>query len=253
MLTRLIGQLESLSLSAIADLAFQNRTDTKFMLHQSQLVTALQALAGSYRVLEIAGTRFQAYQTVYFDTPDFALYMQHHAGRLNRYKLRSRCYLSSGQSFLELKLKTNKQRTVKRRVATRELVTDLEASQTSLLDASVPFAAEQLAPRLWNEFTRITLVSRTPAERLTLDLDIRFYAEGRSMSLPGIVIAELKQDGINRMSGFFQQMHAQGLAPSSFSKYCTGVALLYPQIKHNNFKPRLRQIHKLLESNGYAS
>ena len=41
-------------------------------------------------------------------------------------------------------------------------------------------------------------------------------------------IAEVKQDGVDRASGFMQQMHGMALHPTSFSKYCIGVALLFP-------------------------
>lgn len=34
--------------------------------------------------------------------------------------------------------------------------------------------------------------------------------------------------------------------PTGFSKYCIGVSLLYQNVKYNNFKPKLRLVHKLM-------
>ena len=45
---------------------------------------------------------------------------------------------------------------------------------------------------------------------------------------------------------FIRQMRASGVRATRFSKYCIGVSMLYPEIKHNNFKPQLRQITRLL-------
>ena len=47
-------------------------------------------------------------------------------------------------------------------------------------------------------------------------------------------------------------MHAAAIQPLSFSKYCVGVALLYPSIKHNTFKPQLRLVQKLLRGTNYG-
>ena len=47
-------------------------------------------------------------------------------------------------------------------------------------------------------------------------------------------------------------MRALGIRSTGFSKYCIGIALLYPQVKHNNFKPILRLLDKLTGGNGNA-
>jgi hypothetical protein len=242
----LLSRFAPISLGQMEAVALQNRTDTKYLLSGSQLERALRALAGQYRVLEIDGVRLNAYETLYFDTPDFALYMQHHAGKRNRYKVRSRRYVVTDQAFLEVKLKTNKDRTVKRRVATDGLATACTPELARFVASAVADPAETLEPKLWNEYSRITLVSSTHPERLTIDLDLCFGRDGQRVALPGIAVAEVKQDGVDRGSGFIRQMHAAGIAPTSFSKYCIGVSLLYPHVKHNNFKPKLRLVQKLM-------
>lgn len=241
----LLAQFEPIDLMQMDAVALLNRTDTKYVLKASQLITALAALTHEYRVLEIDGVRQHPYETLYFDTPDFTMYMLHHAGRKMRYKVRSRQYVESHRSFLEVKVKTNKDRTSKRRIETGGLVTRFTPEASSFVSAYVPLDAQSLEPKLWNSFMRITLVSTREAERLTLDLDLRFDDGREHIDLPGLAIAEIKQDGINRHSDFVRQMRAMAIQPTGFSKYCVGTAMLYPQIKHNNFKDKLRLVEKL--------
>lgn len=243
---RLLARFAPIGLGEMDAVALQNRTDTKYLLSADQLAQALRAVAGHYRVLAIDGVRLNPYQTVYFDTPDFALYMQHHAGKRNRYKVRSRRYVVTGQSFIEVKLKAGAGRTVKRRVPTAAFATTCTPALAGFVAATVPAGALGLAPVLWNEFARITLVSDARAERLTIDLDLRFWQGERRAELPGIAVAEVKQAGADRSSAFVQQMHAAAIRPTGFSKYCIGVSLLYPHVKHNTFKPKLRLVHKLM-------
>jgi hypothetical protein len=72
------------------------------------------------------------------------------------------------------------------------------------------------------------------------------------VALPAIVIAEVKQADPNRNSHFIQQMHAANIRPAKFSKYCIGVSALYPTVKHNNFKPQLRLIEKIMRDNNHV-
>ena len=54
----------------------------------------------------------------------------------------------------------------------------------------------------------------------------------------------LKMYAVN--SAFVREMRALGVRPTGFSKYCIGVSMLYPEVKHNRFKPQLRRIDQLL-------
>jgi len=87
-LKRLLACCEPISLAEMDGVSLLNRTDTKYVMGVSQLCRALQQVAGQYRVLEINCTRLNHYRTVYYDTPDFALYQQHHNGLRTRYKVR---------------------------------------------------------------------------------------------------------------------------------------------------------------------
>jgi hypothetical protein len=234
-----------IGLEEMADVALQDRTDTKFVLRAAQLWTAVAAVADEYRVLEIEGVRLQRYHTRYFDTAAFDLYLAHHAGRATRYKVRCRTYVDTCQSYLEVKRRTANDRTFKSRLPAARPLDHLMEGVAEFLASRLPLDPAALRSVLTNDFRRITLVGRRRPERLTLDLDLRFGAGVRTVALPGLAVAEVKQAGRGRDSAFMQEVRALGIRPDRFSKYCTGVALLVPGIKHNNFKPRLRRIAQL--------
>ena len=249
----LLARFEPIALVEMSEVALQDRTDTKFVMREGQLYNALATLTQQYRVLDIRGVRLNQYRTLYFDTADFDLFRQHHTGRRDRYKVRTRSYVDSQLSFLEVKHKVRQNRTVKSRIATRGLLTWVTPEADAFLNDHLPFDAEALEPKLWNEYTRITLVSKRDCERLTLDLRLRFsgyentFAAGRAFDLPGLAIAEVKQDGLNRHSAFVSRMREMGVRPIGFSKYCAGVAMIFDEVKHNNFKSKMRLVQKLVQ------
>jgi hypothetical protein len=197
-------------------------------------------------VLQVDGVRLNRYRTLYFDTADLEFYTSHHTGRTDRFKVRSRSYLDSGVSFLEVKHKSKKGRVTKDRIRTESLLTQLTPELGEFVDELTPLQGRPLQPTLWNEFSRITLVSKGHQERVTFDLDLCFLANHSISPLAQVVIAELKQESLNRSSALVAQMRALGLRPTGFSKYCIGTALLYPEVKHNRFKPVLRVVQKAM-------
>lgn len=247
----LLARFAPISLAQMGAFALQDRTDTKFVLSQRQLYEALAGLSGQYRVLDIGGVRLNRYRTLYFDTADLALFQQHHASRRHRYKVRSRCYVDSRLSFLEVKRKLKGERTLKSRMPTAGLLTRLTPQAGAFLNDWLPFAPCALRPTLWDEYTRITLVGES--ERLTLDLNLRFLHPGVDLAagLPGVAIAEVKQHRLDRNSDFIRQMRALGIRPISFSKYCAGVILLYEGVKYNRFKAKMRIVDRVMREECY--
>jgi hypothetical protein len=242
----LLRQFAPIGLAQMEAVALLDRTDTKYVMSVRELACALASLVEHYWVLDIAGIRLNSYQTLYFDTADFALYLRHHAGGRNRYKVRSRRYVDTDRSFLEVKLKTNRNRTIKRRVQTHGFVMGFTPEVSDFVGAHLPLNTPCLEPKLWIDFSRMTLVSKHDQERLTVDLNLQFGNDRQTAVLPGIVIAEVKQASLNRNSDFIRRMQAANIHPTGFSKYCIGVSMLYPGVKHNNFKPTLRRVNKLM-------
>ena len=242
-----------ISLSQMANVALLSRTDTKYMLPAATLQQIIPKLADAYSALAIDGQRSSHYRTLYFDSPEFALYHRHHAGILDRYKVRSREYVDSHLAFLEVKRKTNRGRTIKRRVQTPELAASFYGEAVDLLDDAYPYDAAALAPKLWVEYRRITLVSRYRKERVTIDLDLSYRWEGQIVSLPHLAIVEIKQDGFSHNSDIGRALRQHQVRAIGFSKYCVGISLIYPDLKHNNFKPKLRIVEKLAREQSHVT
>ncbi len=244
-LENLAAGFAPISLKEMDSVALLNRTDTKFVMTISQLLQALAAIQADYRILSVGGQRLNHYRTLYFDTAGFELYNLHVNGRADRYKVRSREYTDSCLSFLEVKHKTSKGRTVKDRIRTDQPVTRMTAESQGWLNDVLPYDSRQLLPRLWNTFTRITLVNKHSCERVTIDLDLTFYTADKMTQLSSVVIAEVKMDSLHQNSPFLAQMRTQHIHERGFSKYCIGVSMLYEQVKKNTLKPMLLWIERM--------
>ncbi|MDQ3249984.1 MAG: polyphosphate polymerase domain-containing protein [Chloroflexota bacterium] len=241
-----IAQFEPITLPEMEGVALLERVDTKFILTEQQLLNMLANISHAYRVLEIKDVRLFHYRTLYFDTADFLLYRQHHSGKRNRYKIRFRCYEDSGLSFLETKFKTTHDRTLKTRLQVPQIETQFDDAMQAFLRTHFPIDATLLTPTISNTFLRLTLASKQSQERATLDLQVGFESLGTTSHLPRLVIAEVKQPVYSRRSELMHQLEALHVRRCSFSKYCIGVALHYQAVKHNNLKPTLLQMDKLL-------
>lgn len=240
----ILKSFESISLSEMDDVQLMNRTDTKFMLSRSAFESILPALAEDYRVLEINGHRISRYQTLYYDTKNFALYLAHHNGKKNRSKIRKRKYIESDLSFLEIKLKSNSGRTIKSRIRLDKYSDEFSERELNFIHSKTPSTGIP-EPKLENSFRRITLVNRSLPERVTIDLDVAFENPEKRTELTHLVIAEVKQENVNRHSTFMKMVKQRIIRPEGVSKYCLGVALLYPGIKSNTFKEKILKINKL--------
>lgn len=235
---------KSISLIETEAVKLQNRIDTKYVFHISKLPVFLEQLQEDYRVLEIEGVRLQRYQTVYFDTPYYWMYLNHHNGHLKRFKLRSRRYLDTGQTFFEIKCKTNKERTIKNRTRQEGQQEEISVKQAHLLSLFTSFSAEMLVPSLWVSFSRITLVNQAQTERITIDTGLQYRKDGKEVTYSNLIIAELKQDrtAVSRFQRIAHNNHINGM---KISKYCLGIISLNRQIKQNRFKEKLIQINKI--------
>jgi hypothetical protein len=248
-----LKRLSPTTLAQLDAVALLDRSDTKFVLTQSQLTAVLPALAQHYRVLEVQGQRMHRYRTIYFDTPELDLYRHHHAGRAVRHKVRSRLYVDTGLSFFEIKSKRDTHRTVKRRIATPEFLTHLTPDARAFVDGQIALGPQALQPALRNDFLRVTLVGKRYAERLTLDVNIQFDCEGRTAVLPGIVIAELKQGSPDQDSPFLHAMQQAQVAATSISKYCVGIGMLVATVEHDAFDEKLRHLERLMRTQADGS
>lgn len=220
------------------------RTDTKFVIHASSLPAVLKESKREYQVLEIDEKRIMNYSSLYFDTPKFKFYYDHHNQRANRIKIRQRKYVDSNLTFLEIKKKNGKGETNKTRIKIDDFEKELSTSSKEFIE-QITEQKLTLQPRLWNNFNRITLVNLTDNERVTIDLGLSYIINKKESNYKKIVIVEVKQSEFNRTSSIIQTLKKYNYNPYSISKYCVGIVNLYDNVKYNLFKKKLLKLKKM--------
>lgn len=238
---QLTHTFKTISLAEMDNVRLMDRTDTKFTFSEGLLPELLKRLAKDYKVLEIGNSRQSSYRTLYFDTDKFKLYLAHHNGHLNRYKVRYRNYSNSDTGFLEVKFKNNKGRTIKDRIKMEGSPTEWNEKALDFMGRKIPLPAAQLKPNVWVNYRRITLVGKN--ERVTIDTDLEFTCGDKTHKCEGLVIAEVKRAGRDP-SPVLTHMKALKIKEVSISKYCLALATVFPQLKRNNFKEKLIQLNK---------
>ena len=247
-----LNKFEAITLKEMDNVKLMNRTDTKFTFNIMQFEKALDIVLNDYRILEVEGKRVSRYKTLYYDTKGFNLYAKHHNGQLNRYKIRHRTYVESKIGFLEVKFKNNKGRTIKSRIKQAETTETWNGDAKTFLDNMLPFEPHTLVPVIWVNYSRLTLVNKNSAERLTIDLDLEFVNGDKTEKLSNLVIAEVKQES-KKASPFLKAMKQLHIREGSISKYCMGIALTSDGVKKNNFKEKLNNIKHILNDNSITN
>lgn len=242
-----LDQLPPISLDEMSGIKLMNRTDTKFVTNKQKLAALLELAQGNYYAQEINGSRIANYRTVYWDTPDYRFYLEHHNGRAPRQKIRVRTYLDSDLTFLEVKTKNNHGRTKKKRITVpdhdREIIKEAGGSEfTKQLTGET---MDDVNPTVQNRFQRITLVNMGKTERLTIDFNVCFhnYETNEDAETGDLVIIELKRDG-NVYSPILELLRRLRIHTSGFSKYCIGSVMTNAHLKRNCFNEKLVRIHK---------
>ena len=271
-------RMPTIGLDEMSAVKLMNRVDTKYVLGEEQCLEMLRRAADDYSVQTIGGCRACRYSTLYYDTEDRRMYVSHHDRRAARQKIRTRTYVESGVSFVEVKNKTNKGRTEKRRMridAESFAAVTRDEGAAEFLRGAAHYPPEEITPALATAFERITLVNHARTERLTIDWNLRFTDVrarstdernrcaagiddgalsiaagdgGVTASIAGMVIVELKQDGMAAFSPMKRILEQLRIRPLKVSKYCIGTALAAPRVKSNRFKAKIRRIIKTINS-----
>jgi hypothetical protein len=188
----ILDSFDAITLKEMDSVKLMDRTDQKFNFNINRLPALLRDMRDQYRVLEVSGTRMSRYETLYYDTPSYGLFAQHHNGKTNRFKIRLRRYVESDLNFFEIKQKNNKGRTVKNRVQKSSMEKAIEGNELGFLTKTTGMERGHVEPKLWVNYTRVTLVNRFAEERITIDLDLEVKSDNDSFSFGSLVIVEVK-------------------------------------------------------------
>ena len=201
-------RMPTLDLDRIAAVRLMNRVDTKYLVDEALCMELLERAADQYYVQIIDDCRACRYATLYYDTPQWDMYHLHHNRRLTRQKIRTRTYVETGVTYLEVKNKSNKGRTHKRRMPLDRSLFAAAATDTAAADflrREARYAPETLSPSLATRFVRVTLVNHAMTERLTIDFDLHFdnvrAAGGGNKDMNGCGDMDMNSRGNTDMNG----------------------------------------------------
>ena len=228
------------------------RIDRKYVLPRSALDGVLADLDPGVRVLDIDGVRSSAYESVYFDTPDLTSFLMAAHPRRRRFKIRTRTYVDSAQSYLEVKTRGGRGATVKDRLPyaiddRTTLTTEGRRYTDTVLDEADITGAEgqDLVPTLTTRYRRTTLFLPESTSRATIDTGLSWSTVRRGtapplrLDRPGLAIVEPKSG--SRASAVDRILWAHGHRPATISKYGTGMAALRSDLPDNKWAPVLRR------------
>lgn len=219
------------------------RMDSKFLVPLHALVRVLPRLQDQYLLLRAGGECLASYRTLYFDTPELTFFHDHRRGRRNRQKVRIRHYPDRQVTFLEVKTKRNPDLTEKERLKLAYGHTELGTRELEFLGRVVRTPLTGLAPAVWTNFYRGTLIGINTNERITLDLELTLQTEDKSIRIGGTSIVEVKQQPFCMTTPVVRALRDFNVRSQSASKYCAGIALTRPTVRHNRFLPMLRALN----------
>ncbi|MFC5722314.1 polyphosphate polymerase domain-containing protein [Streptomyces gamaensis] len=226
--------------------ALLTRFDRSYLVPAPVFLSVAAALThprrpgGPFRVLTIDGRRAFRYHSLYYDTPCLRSFHEHRQGRRLRFKIRERVYQDSGERQFELKVKGRRGVTVKHRRPLTGTDSPLDARQRDWLTGTLRAAhgidaPTVLRPSLGTDYRRTTLVA--DGERVTCDADLLCAEPGTGRAVrgdPALVLVETKTAG--HIGAADRLLHAHGIRPAVFTKYCGALGALHPALPANRWR-----------------
>ncbi len=211
------------------------RVDRKFVTSVEKVTRFLRGLRDDYHILVAGEAGWARYETLYFDTPELDAFHEHVRGRRPRYKVRIRHHVDRERSFLEIKCKTNAEKTEKARRDRPFRDVILTDDDRAFIRRHSGLPADTLTAAVWTNFRRATFVGVHTNERITVDVALSFMKDGCQEEGVTFGIIELKQPRIMHNTPAARLIRSLGVREQSVSKYCAGVARV-----HEGAKPRAR-------------
>ncbi len=226
--------------------ALLDRAESKYIFSAETFSAVMPQLRPHFDVLAINDRTTFTYDTTYYDTQNLLLYRQHAQGKRLRFKIRSRHYVDNQLCYFELKLKGQRDRTIKERrpypIEHMHLVTaDAQSYVNDCLQATYGTQfRDQLVLSLAMRYQRITLVGTKRPERITIDFGLQFATVGGPVvNAPAdTLIVEVKSpDGRGCADAVFRSI---GSRPERCSKYCVGLNMVRDDLPYNTFNKTLK-------------
>jgi hypothetical protein len=191
-------RLDRATKAELAASSLQRRQESKFLMPVSLLSSLISQLAPCYRAVRSGASFAASYRTLYFDTPALRCFHDHRE-RLPHHKVRIRHYDDRRLSIVEVKTKSEDQRSFKFRQPKLYGACELTPQDREFIAPYLSFSAESLVPQLWTNFCRVTLVGE-PGERVTIDCDLSFARGDVELQFPEVAVIEVKQENYSQTS-----------------------------------------------------
>lgn len=239
-----VDHLRRVSLADLDDAAaLLDRVDRKYVVAGPLVAAMLQECGGRLSALEIDGRRSFSYESYYFDTPELDSYRGAALKRRRRFKVRTRTYVDSETTLLEIKTRDGRGRTVKRRRpidhADRYRI-PLEMRPFIDETTGIDDLGARLVEILGSRYSRTTLLDSSDGARITLDAGLVCFAPGgRAVGLGDQVVLETKSEG--SATAIDRWLWSHGTRPTKISKFGTGLAALHPELPSNKWHRTLQR------------
>lgn len=242
--TRSVDELAPIGLAELVERAeLLTRVDRKYVLPIHLLDTLLAALPADAQVLDIDGRRRFGYRSTYLDTPDHQSYLVAGRGHRQRWKVRSRTYLDTRDSWLEVKTRTSRGHNLKQRIPhpDAEVNGGLTVEGHQFAAGIIGRSTRALRPVIVTAYQRTTLFLPQSSSRVTIDVDLGWtsLASGRDLDRPSLAIVETKTG--STPSEMDRLLWRHGHRPIRISKYGVGMAALHPDLPRLKWHRTLHQ------------
>jgi hypothetical protein len=238
-----VGSMAPISLTELVEQAeLLTRVDRKYILVATEADRLIAAMRDQAQVLEIDGRRGFGYRSTYLDTPERDSFLISGRSQRRRWKVRTRTYLDSGTSWLEVKTVIARGQTLKQRIQhpevdpTHGLNDDGRAFVADVIGTG---PSRHLDPVLVTTYRRTTLYLPGSGARVTVDVDLGWACPSGTVDLdrPSLVVVETKTG--STPSPVDRLLWSYGHRPVRMSKFGVGMAALHPDL------PRLKW-HRVL-------
>ena len=217
--------------------SLQGRKDRKYLVTSDEATDLLEWIAHlgvvkDPRILNHAGTHSHQHASTYFDTPDLRCYTMGLQKARRRFKTRTRTYIDSDLTFLEVKTKS-RVGTVKNRIpwdqpgklgqGGLDFVKQMAGLSEQMMRAG-------LTPSLDTAYCRTTVhAAGEVGARITFDRDLHWRSPGRGIETESAWwIIETKTSG--PISAVDRKLWEWGHRPQPISKYMVGIAQFSPEL-----------------------
>jgi hypothetical protein len=239
-----LSPFERLGLNDFGDGRFAERRDRKFPCHIEEIVRTIEGLNDQYDLITPNEESISSIGTLYFDTPNYDFFRDHHRGKAVRQKVRFRKYPDTKTSFLEIKKKSVKGLTLKERVITEFDADDLTAEMRRFLRENGVTTSEELKAVLEVNYRRFSFISKDRLERFSIDFEVNFNNSDGKGHFGELAIIEVKQPNWET-TPIIRKIRENRIRETSLSKYCLSLTSLIPELKSNRFKPALKNLQAL--------